>query len=145
MYKRRRNLSTWGCEDGWQDKRNVFISCPQASITAGTEPLIQIKYLSSPCSIIKANSVSCSLFASCIYVPVLPAVLWVARFLPLLPIVTYLMKDGKWFWYPQGMPTGCKGSDCCWNICFLTWTKIPFQDYLVPSVSEHKGGLQEQV
>lgn len=50
----------------------------------------------------QTSSVSCSLLAIHIYLPVFPALPWVASF----PAVTYLVQDVKGIWSPQGKPTG---------------------------------------
>lgn len=93
-----RYLRLWGWLAG-QGECHIFVftSCPQVLITVGTEHVNQIKYLCSPCTVVKTGSVSCSLLALYTYLPVLPALLCVGSFLPLLPAVAYLMSMSSVF------------------------------------------------
>lgn len=97
----------WGWLKGQDECHiSVFTSCPKATKSAGAVHRGQIKYLSSPCCVVKNISVSCSFFAPCIHLPVLPVLIRVASFLPLLPVATCLMAGCKCIWYPWGMSTG---------------------------------------
>lgn len=83
----------WGWLKGQDECHiSVFTSCPKASKSAGAIHWGQIKYLSSPCCAVKIISVSCSFLAPCIYLPLLPVLIWDASFLSLLPVVTCLMQ-----------------------------------------------------